>query len=116
MTEQELRGKIVSVLTDEYVTDVYGCEVNISGKDAERIADALIAEGIGDVSEWKDKATAAELVARAAANTAIERIEEYKHRAEVAELVVKNLNDIFTFDYQIVFEQAEKEFQEERKE
>ena len=60
MTEQELRGKIVSVLTDEYVTDVYGCEVNISGKDAERIADALISEGIGDVSEYKYRAEVAE--------------------------------------------------------
>ena len=37
------------------------------------------------MSEWKDKATAAEIVAQAAANTAIERIEEWKHRAEVAE-------------------------------
>lgn len=44
-----------------------------------------------------------------------EVIKEYKHRAEVAELVVKNLNDIFTFDYQTVFEQAEKELAEEGK-
>lgn len=53
-------------------------------------ADALIAAGIGDVKEAE-------------------------HRAEVAELVVKNLNDIFTFDYQTVFEQAEKTLPEERK-
>ena len=45
-----------------------------------------------------------------------EVIKEYKHRAEVAELVVKNLNDIFTFDYQTVFEQAEKKLAEEEKE
>ena len=42
------------------------------------------------------------------------RLAEAEHRAEVAELVVKNLNDIFTFDYQTVFEQAEKELVEER--
>lgn len=41
------------------------------------------------MTEWKDKATAAELVAQAAANTAIERIDEYKHRAEVAERALK---------------------------
>lgn len=44
-----------------------------------------------------------------------ERLEKAERRAEVAELVVKNLNDIFTFDYQTVFEQAEKELEEERK-
>lgn len=53
-------------------------------------AEALIAAGIGDV-------------------------QEAEHRAVVAELVVKNLNDIFTFDYQTVFEQAEKELAEEGK-
>ena len=42
-------------------------------------------------------------------------VREAEHRAEVAELVVKNLNDIFTFDYQTVFEQAEKELAEDRK-
>lgn len=56
---------------------------------AEYVAERLIAAGLGDV-----------------------KVAE--HRAEVAELVVKNLNDIFTFDYQAVFEQAEKELSEER--
>lgn len=57
---------------------------------ANLLSELLIAAGIGDVKEAE-------------------------HRAIVAELVVKNLNDIFTFDYQTVFEQAEKEFAEERK-
>lgn len=57
---------------------------------ANLLSELLIAAGIGDVKEAE-------------------------HRAEVAELVVKNLNDIFTFDYQTVFEQAEKELEEERK-
>ena len=56
---------------------------------ANLLSELLIAAGIGDVKEAE-------------------------HRAEVAELVVKNLNDIFTFDYQTVFEQAEKELAEER--
>ena len=46
---------------------------------------------------------------------ALTYIRRLKRRAEVAELVVKNLNDIFIFDYQAVFEQAEKELEEERK-
>lgn len=64
----------------------FPCEVD---RLADSLADALIAAGIGDVKEAE-------------------------HRAIVAELVVKNLNDIFTFDYQTVFEQAEKELAEER--
>lgn len=58
-----------------------------------KIADALSAAGIGDVGEWKDKATAAELVAQAAANIAIERIEEWKHRAEVWKQATKDMID-----------------------
>lgn len=82
-----------------------------------KIADALIAAEIGDVSKWKDKATAAELVAQAAANTAIERIEDYKHRAEVAERalrIAKYWGELCApvEDY---IKQAEKELAEERK-
>ena len=105
MNNEELKKKICDIIAP-YVS-AWG--------DDERIANALIAAGIGDVKESENKATAAELVAQVSASTAIEKIAEWKHRAEVAELVVKNLNDIFTFDYQAVFEQAEKELAEEKK-
>lgn len=38
---------------------------------------------------------------------------KYKHRAEVAELVVHYLNTIFQFDYQTVFELAEKQIEKD---
>lgn len=129
MNNDELKKKIVEVLKPVIRAGNISCnEENACKKcwfpceierTAGRLADALIAAGIGEVKESENKATAAELVAQAAASTAIKKIAEWKHRAEVAELVVKNLNDIFTFDYQAVFEQAEKElakeFAEERK-
>lgn len=100
MNNDELKKKIVEVLKPVIRAGNISCnEENACKKcwfpceierTAGRLADALIAAGIGDVKEAE-------------------------HRAIVAELVVKNLNDIFTFDYQTVFEQAEKEFAEERK-
>ena len=99
MTNEELKKKIVEVLKPVIRAGNISCnEENACKKcwfpceierTAGRLADALIAAGIGDVKEAE-------------------------HRAIVAELVVKNLNDIFTFDYQTVFEQAEKELAEER--
>lgn len=97
MTEQELREKIINTITNLNNICRKGCVCkdckyeNYDNCTEYAIANALIAANIGYVSEWK-------------------------HRAEVAELVVKNLNDIFTFDYQTVFEQAEKELAEEEKE
>ena len=96
MTEQELREKIINTITNLNNICRKGCVCkdckyeNYDNCTEYAIANALIAANIGYVSEWK-------------------------HRAEVAELVVKNLNDIFTFDYQTVFEQAEKELAEEGK-
>lgn len=103
MTNDELKKKIIAVLGDSVYKWFFVQSTTIGNNYGElrpkqkfcinfdKLADALIAEGIGDVKEAE-------------------------HRAEVAELVVKNLNDIFTFDYQTVFEQAEKELAEERKE
>lgn len=90
MNEQELKEKIIRIVLDTPITGIKIRGILGGEATANAIANALISEGIGDVSEWN-------------------------HRAEVAELVVKNLNDTFTFDYQYVFEQAEKELQEERK-
>lgn len=74
-------------------------------------ADALIAAGI----RFGENLTATfDRMALEREHDLERRLAEAEHRAEVAELVVKNLNDIFTFDYQTVFEQAEKELVEER--
>ena len=104
MTEQELREKIKKIVAP-YIS-AWG--------DDDAIVDSLIANGIGDVTEWKDKATAAELVAQAAANAAIERIEEWKHRAKVAERALYRACG--SSQMMLVFlQKAEKELQEERK-
>ena len=91
MNNDELKKKIVEIVLNSEITGIQIRAITGGVSMANSIADALIAAGIGDVKEAE-------------------------HRAEVAELVVKNLNDIFTFDYQTVFEQAEKELAEERKE
>ena len=90
MNNDELKKKIVEILEEGYTPIEYddGDWGQTYFPTNEDVANALIAAGIGDVKEAE-------------------------HRAIVAELVVKNLNDIFTFDYQTVFEQAEKELAEE---
>lgn len=138
MTEQELRNKIVDVLSNmqnfgerlEQISQTGPLKIAKIIVSNEKIADALIAAEIGDVTEWKDKATAAELVAQAAANAAIERIEEWKHRAEVAERALDLINkenpscfvpyscrglDCRECTKKYFYEQAEKELAEERK-
>lgn len=150
MTEQELREKIARIIAKHLCKNryshfqLYGDSANCYSREnfaeCEAIADtvdALIAAGIGDVSKWKDKATAAELVAQAAANTAIERIEEWKHRAEVWKQATKDMIDTdicfgcharatgICFKQgpnpgtdecmNAIYKQAEKELQEERK-
>lgn len=100
MNNDELKKKIVEVLKPVIRAGNISCnEENACKKcwfpceierTAGRLADALIAAGIGDVKESENKATAAELVAQAAARTAIEKIEEWKHRAEVAEKALRN--------------------------
>lgn len=143
MEEKGTREKIADII---YHTGCTGacCECDYSKvSDADTYckallkADALIAAEIGDVTEWKDKATAAELVAQAAANTAIERIEEWKYRAEVWKQAAKDMiNTDICFGcharatgicfkqnpnpetnecMNAIYKQAEKELQEERK-
>ena len=89
-TRRGIRRKKGGLMTEkDKIVDII-LNTDITERAADRIADALIAAGIGDVTEWK-------------------------RRTEVAELVVHNLNKIFTFDYQTVFEQAEREIEEEER-
>lgn len=145
MNNDELKKKIVEVLKPVIRAGNISCnEENACKKcwfpceierTAGRLADALIAAGIGDVKESENKATAAEIVAQAAASTAIEKIEEWKHLAEVAERAldlcetayILSLNhrategvslQAITSDlgvHKFFIEQAEKELAEERK-
>ena len=148
MNNDELKKKIVEVLKPVIRAGNISCnEENACKKcwfpceierTAGRLADALIAAGIGDLKEHRIFAGKDGSIKQLYSGEEVEKIvkerkelkdelrskveyiheqgeviKEYKHRAEVAELVVKNLNDIFTFDYQTVFEQAEKELAEE---
>lgn len=80
MNNDELKKKIIEIISPYVIERMH-----------ERIADALIAAGIGDVKESENKATAAELVAQVSASTAIEKIAESEHRAEVAERALSSL-------------------------
>lgn len=139
MNNDELKKKIVEVLKPVIRAGNISCnEENACKKcwfpceierTAGRLADALIAAGIGEVKESENKATAAELVAQAAASTAIKKIEEWKHRAKVAEraLVMScanmvkdeksdvNIEQVIRVLYYKYLKQAEKELAEERK-
>lgn len=132
MTNDELKKKISQIIA-EYCCplgkthkQLYGAErqcyteMNFAEcKPITECTDALIAAGIGDLKEHRIFAGKDGSIKQLYSGEEVEQIvkerDEYKHRAEVAELVVNNLNDTFTFDYQYVFEQAEKELQEKRK-
>ena len=142
MNNDELKKKIVEVLKKAMEPIEYGGDSEhapeVHYPTEEEIADALIAAGLGDLKEHRIFAGKDGSIKQLYSGEEVEKIvkerkelkdelrskveyiheqgeviKEYKHRAEVAELVVKNLNDIFTFDYQTVFEQAEKELAEE---
>lgn len=99
MNNDQLKNKIMGIISTVLLSKVMKEKYILKCGDIERIADALIAAGIGDVKEAERKsfvfknelaftihrARAAELVAEAAAETGIEKIAEMKHRAEVAE-------------------------------
>lgn len=115
-TNDELKKKIVDILESvklrHYIDEDNKIMVTsvIPQYLIQTTADALIAAGIGEIKEVKFEADHYWSMWQGA----LVELERAEHRAEVAELVVKNLNDTFTFNYQYVFEQAEKELQEER--
>lgn len=130
MNNDELKKKIVGIVSNILLSKIMKGKYILKDGDIERIADALIAAGIGDAKEAERKsfvfknelaftihrARAAELVAKTAAETGILKYEEMKHRAEVAERAVHFLvydNSEYTYDDAI--EQAEKELSEEEK-
>lgn len=127
MTEQELREKIVKIALNTSWTDMFGDHYSIGESAANAIADALIAAGIGDVTEWKEKAKKHRVqvlpdgsIKQLYSDEEVEDIarqrDEYKHRAEVAERALKIATELGELcapveDY---IKQAEKELSEER--
>ena len=120
MTEQELREKIVKIIRNmDSESDTLDA---ITLGDIMRIADALIAAGIGDVR------TAQEIGASATAMAVLEAAKA-EHRAERAERalmtvctnVIKDEEDDLAIEprarvlYKAYLKQAEKELAEERK-
>ena len=108
MTEQELREKIVDVLSNmqnfgerlEQISQTGPLKIAKIIVSNEKIADALIAAGIGDVSEWKHRAEVAERALMYAIKIIIDTCES---------------NLTYEYFYNKFLQQAEKELQEERK-
>ena len=117
MTEQELREKIVkklNIIQDYgYVCRIDGTSGTCHNVSNESVADALIAAGIGDVSEWKHRAKIAERAVREFAVQVGCKSCPFYCRCGIDSPNAKN-------DYQECYEamlrQAERELQEERKE
>ena len=124
MTNEELKKKICDIIAP-YVS-AYG--------DDERIADALIAAGIGDLKEHRVFAGKDGSIKQLYSGEEVEQIvkerDEYKHRAEVAEkagrIIQRDMARVFDVSNQRIGElianiwdlakkQAEKELAEERK-
>lgn len=139
MTERE---KIIKVI-DEWANKAVkankfdGASV-YNPHNAAELADALIAAGIGDVTEWKEKAkkhrvqvlpdgTIKQLYSDEEVEDIARQRDEYKHRAEVAERALENACVVILSSrngdqprrlrayYKAYLEAAEKELAEEWK-
>lgn len=131
MTNEELKKKIIEILEEteyEWTEEKNGYILQIF---YDKLADALIAAGIGDVKEHRIFAGKDGSIKQLYSGEEVEKIvkerEEYKHRAEVAEnelklykLAVKiwqeRYSDIRCFNFNIALRQAERELAEEEKE
>lgn len=109
MTNEELKKKIVEIVNDGIIPGEENFGVTTS-KMIENIADALIAAGIGDVTEWKEKAkkhrvqvlpdgTIKQLYSDEEVEDIARQRDEYKHRAEVAEKALNSACFILVKNY-----------------
>ena len=133
MTNEKLKKKIIEILEEteyEWTEEKNGYILQIF---YDKLADALIAAGIGDVSELKKHrvqimkdGTIQQFYSGKEVEQIVKERDEYKHRAEVTEnelklykLAVKiwqeRYSDIRCFNFNIALRQAEKELAEERK-
>ena len=151
MTNEELKKKIAQIIADYFCPQgnehkkLWGddrlCYSKMNFAECEWVTvctDALIAAGIGDVSEYKEKLKLHRVFVRKDGgdikvlygNNEVDEIvkerNEYKHRAQVAEnelklykLAVKiwqeRYSDIRCFNFNIALRQAEKELAKEGK-
>ena len=141
MNNEELKKKIAQIIADYFCPQrnehksLWGddrlCYSKMNFAECEWVTectDALIAAGIGDVTEWKEKAkkhrvqvlpdgTIKQLYSDEEVEDIARQRDEYKHRAEVAERALKIAEDLGELcapveDY---IKQAEKELAEEAK-
>ena len=122
MTNEQLKKKIVGTIQGIIFFDDLIFQHCIDESSADKIADALIAAGVGDVETTKK-------IGAHATAMAVLRAAEAEHRAEVAERALKNActnvikdeeDDIAVEPranilYKAYLMQAEKELAEERK-
>lgn len=127
MTEQELRDKIVEVLTDAMKPIEYGGDrehaPEVHYPTEEEIADALIAAGLTFDGEYKKLYEEEKAISQSLRGTSWQFkgwYEEQKHRAEVAERAARDLiayycsytiqSDIDS-SLRVALQQAEKELE-----
>ena len=102
MSEQELRGKIVKILEEYkewFIEEDY--KRDIAKIDYKGIADVLIENGIGDVSELKKHrvqimkdGTIQQLYSGEEVEQIVKERDEYKHRTEVAEKALQTADEL----------------------
>lgn len=103
MNNDQLKNKIIGIISTVLLSKVMKEKYILKCGDIERIADALIAAGIGDVKEAERKSFVFK-----------NELAFTIHRAEVAERAVHFLvYDSSEYTYEDAIEQAEKELLEE---
>ena len=137
MNNDELKKKIVEIIINAIWKDAEADYDSTDETEAGSIADALIAAGIGDVSEYKEKLKLHRVFVRKDGgdikvlygNNEVDEIvkerNEYKHRAEKAESALMNAvkvivdaceaNPNYAYFYNKFLQQAEKELREEER-
>lgn len=115
MTERELRKKIVEITISTVWKDSYGDEAVIDRVAAEQLADALIAAGIGDtkaaIREFAEKLKE-KVLTLILKELKVKTIDEARALSVIDSLIV---GDALYDDIENIFNKAEKELAEERK-
>ena len=113
MTNEELRTKIVEILEEteyEWTEEKNGYILQIF---YDKLADALIAAGIGDVKEHRifigKDGSIKQLYSGEEVEQIVKERDEYKHRAEVAERALKKLASFFAHNAKFLKDEREKE-------
>lgn len=121
MTEQELRGKIVEVLTEAMKPIEYGGDSEHAPEfhypTEEELADALIAAEIGDVSELKKHRAQIMkdgTIQQLYSGEEVEQIAKERNAYKRALQIAEELGELCAPASNYI-QQAEKELQEERK-